>query len=322
MKVGPASFVEFILARGKTVIFVGQNYWPYKVRFKGKSLTMLLRNNLCRYKPLSRVHFLRDNETYALCPLTTIKENISVIAEALEYSNIEKVFLLDECSEHVRLLEKPKKIELYHRSDLQWNWDSSFYPAFILKWSDFRLNMAPSEIYVSIDLDVLRPGIVECERSDVTSILTLEDVINAIEEIGKRSRIFAGDICGIYRYHKPTLNVIKTLYEKLREYIEGYDSRYSELDASNSEIMKLDCAYAIINLLDVSNSRIEELNANGDIISILDVSKANIGTLRIINAKIENLDLSDAKIEVFEDYGARIDIRDTSRLKIGRTETF
>ncbi|MEM1883586.1 MAG: hypothetical protein QXE14_03180 [Candidatus Bathyarchaeia archaeon] len=221
MKVGPASFVEFILARGKTVIFVGQNYWPYKVRFKGKSLTMLLRNNLCRYKPLSRVHFLRSDETYALCPLTTIKENISVIAEALEYSNIEKVFLLDECSEHVRLLKKPKKIELYHRSDLQWNWDSSFYSAFILKWSDFRLNMAPSEIYVSIDLDVLRPGIVECERSDVTSILTLEDVINAIEEIGKRSRIFAGDICGIYRYHKPTLNVIKTLYEKLREYIEG-----------------------------------------------------------------------------------------------------
>jgi len=216
---GPASFVESILSLGKIVIFVGQRYWSHKIWFKGKKRTMLLRNNLQRYRPLHNIFFLEKNGQYIFCPSNIIDKNFSIIKSALESPNIEKVFLLEEYSSKI---DVSGKIEIFSRRDLRWK--TSFpelYPALVLKWRGCRFNSFNlDEVYISIDLDVLKAGLVECDWQNSLSALTVEQIVQNLKQISRRSKVFAGDICGIASYHKATLRTIGIIYESLRKSIE------------------------------------------------------------------------------------------------------
>lgn len=220
-RVGPANFVESILALGKIVIFVGQNYWSHEVWFRGEKQKMLLRGNLQRYKPLNNIYFFGEPGPLVFCPMNVFEKNRSVIIDAISCSNIEKIFLLDEC-----YLDIPvsNKVELYYRADLKWKQNfSEVYPAFILKWKGYNFdNPVIGEVYVSIDLDVLKVGYVECDGQDSSSVFSVSDIIRTINQISQRSKIVAADICGANGCHKPTLRIIKILYESLRESIDRY----------------------------------------------------------------------------------------------------
>lgn len=217
-RLGSANFVESILALGKVVIFVGQNYWSHEVVFRGEKQIMLLRNNLCRYKPLRNIYFLSRHGSLVFCPMNAFDQSCSVITDALSSFNIQRIFLLDECASKIPL---SNKIELYRRDDLQWNPNfPELYPAFILKWRGYNFaNPSLNEVYVSIDLDVLKVGYVECDWQDNSSTLSVSDVIKIINQISQKSKIVAADICGAANCHKSTLRLMTLLYECLRKSI-------------------------------------------------------------------------------------------------------
>lgn len=219
--VGPASFVESILDLGKIVIFVGQRYWSHEISFLGEKCIMLLRNNLQRYKPLRNVFFLEEKGQYVFCPSNVLEKNLSVIKNALESPNIERIFLLKEYSSKINVSHK---IEIFQRQDLPWK--PSFpelYPALILKWRGHSFsNFSLHKVYVSIDLDVLRTGLAMCDWQDALSALAVEDILQKLEEISRQSSVVAGDICGIAYYHEPTLRTISIIYKGLRESIESF----------------------------------------------------------------------------------------------------
>jgi hypothetical protein len=129
-----------------------------------------------------------------------------------------KEYLLDECSSKIAL---SNKIEIYRRNDLQWNQNfSELYPAFILKWRGYDFtNPTLSKVYVSVDLDVLKVGYVECDWQDNSSALSVTDVIKIINQISQKSKIVAADICGAANCHESTLRLITSLYECLRKSI-------------------------------------------------------------------------------------------------------
>jgi hypothetical protein len=112
----------------------------------------------------------------------------------------------------VRKREGAAKIEIFRESQLICSLAPEWYPAFIFEWGSCQTHDL-NNAYVSIDLDVLRKDVVPVGDG----YLTIDQVLGVLDRLKGRSQIVAADVCGLYRYHEPTVQLVRKIFDELRD---------------------------------------------------------------------------------------------------------
>jgi len=223
-KVGSANWVGHLLSQLELkVVFVGQRYWTHHLNFRGREYVGLFRNNLNKYRPISSIYFICSNEDFLVwCDKRTLAKLTSSLNEIVFANNIERVYVLDELLELMKRETYSNKVNVYTKHELIWHEESeafqSMYPVFLIEWKKIGIDKLPlKNVYVSIDLDVLKRDLIETDTSSETSIFDLQDLTKVITEIRKKYNIVGADICGLSYKEKRSMLIINKIYRSLME---------------------------------------------------------------------------------------------------------
>jgi len=191
-KVQYDNFVYHLLKNSYKVVFVGQKYWKRETVFYNEKIDMLFRNNIEHYYPIDNIYFLSDVGEYIFIPISHFNELILKMPELVKSKNIEEIYILDEMN------YKNVKSRTFTRRDLIHEpFAPDLYAGAIIKFKSFSLSdLDFNKVYISIDLDVLKIGLLHTPWTDDFSLYTISELLNEIRKIIKKYEVIGIDICG------------------------------------------------------------------------------------------------------------------------------
>ena len=217
--VGPANFVERILALGKKVVYVGQRYWSLRLLFRGRLFVGLMRNNIIRYKPIDSIYFVQDAEPFALwyyddLPRLVVPALGDIISspdtEGVYVSQAQLDQIPDKFASKVSAFQ-PKDATLFQPDGSPVDPSSGAIPTFLLFRKMFSFDNVPiRNAFLSIDMDV-------------TEQLPLRFVFSTIGNIARSPiEVTGADIYGL----RPSDPASPTILKKI---IDGLEDSWSLL---------------------------------------------------------------------------------------------
>ena len=212
--VGPANFVERILALGKKVAYVGQRYWSFRLLFSGRLYTGLMRNNLLRYKPIDSIYFIPDAEPFAIFYYDDLPRLIvPALGDIIPSRDTQAVYVseakIDQIpKEYAGKIGRfrPEEVTLFLRDGTPMKTSDKAQPIFLLlrKMYTFE-NLPVKNTFLSIDMDI-------------TEELPLRTVYDTVGNIARSPiEIAGGDIYGLNPNDPVSPIIVKKVLDGLED---------------------------------------------------------------------------------------------------------